>query len=173
MNEFELDSELMILGITPAMCEDCRMPYCEDTHDLVDAGPDMFDRPQKMTAETLNAWENMKRAASRDGIELKLVSAFRSAQYQCEVIANKLKQGRDLEEILTVNAIPGYSEHHTGRALDLHAGDAEPLSISFETEPAFFWLNQNAGQYGFSMSYPKNNAAGITYEPWHWCYQKL
>jgi D-alanyl-D-alanine carboxypeptidase len=72
---------------------------------------------------------------------------------------------------LRVNAIPGYSEHHTGRALDLHTGEAEPLSETFELEPAFAWLQEHALTYGFTMSYPKNNELGIAYEPWHWCYR--
>jgi D-alanyl-D-alanine carboxypeptidase len=69
-----------------------------------------------------------------------------------------------------VNAIPGFSEHHTGRALDLHAGDGKPLETTFENHPAFAWLCDNAAEFNFHLSYPRNNPSGIDYEPWHWCF---
>lgn len=171
MNPKQLDGMLAGLGITPDLQASCRMPLCCEEPELVDAGTDMFDRPQQMTPATLAAWQAMLVAAAADGIELKLVSAYRSISYQCELIRRKLENGQALEDILCVNAIPGYSEHHTGRALDLHAGDDDPLTESFEAHPAFDWLNLHAGEFGFYLSYPRNNPAGIDYEPWHWCHQ--
>ena len=35
---------------------------------------------------------------------------------------------------------------------------------------SFKWLEKNASQFGFYLSYPKNNIKGIKYEPWHWSY---
>ncbi|HAT28539.1 MAG TPA: hypothetical protein DCS89_16090, partial [Gammaproteobacteria bacterium] len=99
------------------------MPPYEECTDLVDAGLDLFDRPQQMTLRTFEAWYAMKTAAKSDGLELNLVSAYRSIEYQCGLIHRKLEEGWLIDDILLINAIPGYSEHHTGRALDLHAGD--------------------------------------------------
>lgn len=175
MNEQTLQAKLKALlkelGITEHHQEQCRMPICMEEPTLVDAGLDMFDRPQRMTAETLSAWQAMKAAALAAGHQLQLVSAFRSIDYQCQLIKNKLEKGIQLDDILQVTAIPGYSEHHSGRALDLHAGEGEPLETSFELEPAFHWLCQNAGRFQFVLSYPRDNPSGIDYEPWHWCYQ--
>ena len=39
---------------------------------------------------------------------------------------------------------------------------------SFESTPAFVWLQSRAGDFGFEMSYPRGNPHGIDYEPWHW-----
>ena len=64
--------------------------------------------------------------------------------------------------------IPGFSEHHTGRALDLSTPGSEPLSEAFDQTAAFDWLNTHARRFEFSMSYPRNNTTGINYEPWHW-----
>ncbi len=164
----KLRDKLSDLGITEEMLAECNHDQCDEAADLVDAGLDMFERPARMTSETLAAWRSMKAAAKDEGIELKLVSAFRSVDYQCEVIQRKLNDGRTIEDILCVNAIPGYSEHHTGQALDLHAGDDEPLLESFEYTPAFHWLRKNAERFGFQMSYPRDNASGVDYEPWHW-----
>ena len=140
MIDFDLEQALAGLGITPAMRAACLTPPCDEAVALIDAGPDMFGRPQQMTPETRAAWCAMRDAARADGIELLLVSAYRSTEYQCEVIRRKLDAGRTLDDILAVNAMPGHSEHHSGRALDLHAGNGEPLTEAFEQEPAFDWL---------------------------------
>ena len=165
----DLDNTLQELGITMEMVKSCRMPVCDEASILVDAGEDMFGRPQKMTVSTCKSWQVMRQAAAADGVELKLVSAFRSIDYQCDVIRGKLDEGRTIEDILSVNAIPGHSEHHTGRALDLHTGNGNPLAEDFDQTDAFNWLISNANKFRFQMSYPRNNAEGITYEPWHWC----
>ena len=162
---------LATLGITPRMVAECSLPPCQEPSELIDAGNDLFGRPQRMTPETLSSWHAMQHAAGRDGIELQLVSAFRSINYQCEVIQRKLQDGRTIEDILGSNAIPGYSEHHTGRALDLHSGKGPPLEEVFEQTPAFNWLVRNADRFCFYLSYPRDNQLGISYEPWHWCYK--
>ena len=81
----------------------------------------------------------------------------------------KRKEGLDDTEIFKVLARPGYSQHHTGRALDLHPASAL-LEEDFETTDAFRWLTQYAHLYGFELSYPRENPYGIIYEPWHWFY---
>ena len=167
-----LSKELLTLGITPKMVNTYSLPSCEEAGRLVDAGEDIFGRSQKMTTETFRAWLEMQAVAKADGIELQLVSAYRSIEYQCEVIRKKLQKGRMIEDILRSNAIPGYSQHHTGRALDLHSGNNLPLEESFEKSRAFSWLNKNANRFSFYLSYPKGNIEGINYEPWHWCYHE-
>ena len=67
-----------------------------------------------------------------------------------------------------VNTPPGYSEHHTGRALDITTSDCEPLTEAFELTEAFTWLVTHASKYQFSLTYPRDNPYGIIYEPWHW-----
>ena len=156
------------LGITSAHLAACRLPPYAEATELVAAGTDTFGRPQRMTAGTLAAWQAMVAAAHGDSVELLLVSAYRSVRYQCEVIERKLEAGRSIDDILRVNAPPGHSEHHTGRALDLTTPGVEPLTEAFEGTEAFAWLDARADRFGFSMSYPRNNADGIDYEPWHW-----
>lgn len=166
-----LSDELLSLGITPEMVNTYSLPSCEEAIQLVDAGEDIFGRPQKMTPETRGAWREMQAVAKADGIQLQLVSAYRSIEYQCEVIRKKLQEGRTIKDILCTNAIPGRSEHHTGRALDLHSGNNRPLEEDFENTAAFSWLTENASHFNFFLSYPRGNTEGINYEPWHWCYQ--
>jgi D-alanyl-D-alanine carboxypeptidase len=112
----------------------------------------------------------MRRAARHDGVELLVVSAFRSVEYQADVIRRKLEAGRAIDDILCANAAPGYSEHHTGRALDLATSGCPPLEETFELTPAFAWLEANAARFGYRLSYPRGNPWGIVYEPWHWAW---
>ena len=137
---------------------------------LLDADIDCFNRPTKLHPKAYNAWQKMKAAANNDSVTLKLVSAFRSMQYQTNLIKNKLAGGQDLAHILSINTAPGHSEHHTGCAVDITTPEFKPLDNEFETSNAFTWLTENAQDFGFLMTYPKNNSQGIAYEPWHWCF---
>lgn len=65
----------------------------------------------------------------------------------------------------------GYSEHHSGCAVDICSNDRFKLSESFEETDAFEWLMSHAQTFGFSLSYPRNNDKGIIYEPWHWFFR--
>ena len=140
---------------------------CEAT-DLVCVGTDALGRDQRMTAACAEHWQQMCQSAAKAGVELILVSAFRSIEHQRGIFEKKLARGEALEDILCVNAAPGYSEHHSGRALDLGTPGCEDLTENFEATPAFAWLCENAEGFGFRLSYPRDNAFDIAYEPWHW-----
>ncbi len=131
-------------------------------------GTDIFSRPQYLAAPAARAWVKMQAAATGDGIELQAVSALRSVKYQADIIRTKLGKGQSMEQVLKVSAAPGYSEHHSGRALDLTMPGFEPLQTAFEKSPAFQWLTNSADRFGFRLSYPRNNRHGLCYEPWHW-----
>ncbi len=133
-------------------------------------GHDTQNRPQWLSRRAARAWIRMRNAAQYAGVELQIVSAFRSAEYQLGILKRKLERGHSIDEILRVSAAPGYSEHHSGRALDLTAPGVAALEEEFEESSAFAWLSTNAQSYGFRLSYPRGNAHGIAYEPWHWCW---
>ena len=123
-----------------------------------------------MDSATLLAWQGMQTTAEQQGITLQLVSAFRSVEYQKALFKKKQAAGMTIDEILKVNAAPGYSEHHSGRALDLTCPGAACLEESFEDSPAFEWLCKHAAEHDFSLSFPRDNQQGFLYEPWHWCH---
>ena len=158
------------LGVPPDYAMRRGLPAHAEATELAGIGRDLYGRPQRLVPGAARAWRRMRRAARQDGIELLVVSAFRSFEYQAEVIRGKLAVGRSIEEILCSNAAPGFSEHHTGRALDLTTADVPPLEEAFELTPAFEWLAENARRFGFEMSYPRDNPWGIVYEPWHWAW---
>jgi D-alanyl-D-alanine carboxypeptidase len=138
---------------------------------LASAGFDRFRRPLWLRAPAARDWRRMQGAAGRDGIVLEAVSGYRSHAYQLGIFERKLARGQAVETILTVNAAPGYSEHHSGRALDIATPGEPAAEESFEATPAFDWLRANAAAFDFTMSYPRENPHGIVYEPWHWCHR--
>ena len=160
------------LGIPREYLEQCDQSLCLQPNELVDTEPDYYGRPQRLTPQAFDAWSRMKKAAAKDGIAFFLISAFRGPQYQHDLIARKIKRGTPLREILQVNAAPGFSEHHTGRAVDIGTKDCVALEEEFEQTAAFDWLQKNGKSFGFSMSYPRGNSAGFAYEPWHWCFKE-
>ncbi len=115
----------------------------------------------------------MLAAAEADNIRLVPISGFRSIQDQ-NYLFFQLAQARSLrpEERADVSAPPGYSEHHTGYAVDLgdRAAPATDLTPNFDKTPGFKWLATHAARYGFELSFPQDNPQGISYEPWHWRY---
>lgn len=137
---------------------------------LVFAGRDRWRRPLWLQPAAARAWLAMRRAAAADGVALEAISGYRSHDYQLGIFARKLARGQSLEQILAVNAAPGYSEHHGGNALDIGTPGDAPAEESFEATAAFAWLQGRAGAFGFHLSYPRDNPHGIVYEPWHWRY---
>lgn len=116
------------------------------------------------------AWRALRTAAAADGVVLELASAFRSVARQAALIRRRLDQGEALAQVLCSIAPPGTSEHHTGRAVDIATPGQPALEECFEDTAAFAWLQQHAGRFGFTLSYPRGNAHGYVYEPWHWCH---
>lgn len=135
------------------------------------AGFDRYARPLWLRAHAARAWTHLHAAAGADGVVLEAISGFRSHAYQLGIFERKLARGQTVDEILRVNAAPGFSEHHGGCVLDIGTPGEPPAETSFEATGAFAWLRANADCHGFVMSYPRDNPHGIDYEPWHWMYR--
>lgn len=132
------------------------------------AGFDRWHRPLWLRIDAARAWLRLRTAAHADGIVLEAISGYRSHDYQLGIFERKRARGLSVDEILAVNAAPGFSEHHSGLALDIGTPGEPPAEESFEHTPAFAWLTAHAPAHGFAMSYPRDNPHGIVYEPWHW-----
>lgn len=135
---------------------------------LAFAGFDRYRRPLWLSAAAARGWALLQRAASAQGIVLDAISGYRSHDYQLGIFERKLARGQTVQQILKVNAAPGFSEHHGGHALDIGTPGEPAAEESFEHTAAFAWLTTNAGNFGWCMSYPRDNPHGIVYEPWHW-----
>ncbi len=159
------------LGVPRDYARAHRLKLQREPSRLASIGPDIHGREQWLAPSAARAFTAMRDAARQDGIELQPISAFRSIEYQLGILERKLARGLSIDEILRVSAAPGYSEHHSGRAVDLTTPGFAALEEEFERSPAFTWLTRNASRYGFHLSYPRDNDHGIAYEPWHWCWR--
>ena len=106
---------------------------------------------------------NLLQAAQKDGIALKVESAYRSAGYQERIFRRMLAEGRTFEDIVRYVAPPGYSQHMLGTAVDFF-----PSDWSFAETDAYLWLKENAVRYGFEETYSEFNTMRMPWESWHW-----
>ncbi len=122
----------------------------------------------------------MMDAASDDGVNLMICSAYRSYDRQKTLFNNKINklmgEGMTYLEAYKVGSmnvtVPGTSEHHLGLALDILTGSYTKMDDGFGDTAAGKWLAENASDYGFILRYPKGkeDITGIVYEPWHFRY---
>jgi hypothetical protein len=144
-----------------------------------------------MQEEVYEAYERMRQAAAKEGIEIKVVSAHRSYHRQREIWNAKYKtltlQGlpaKDaIQEIITYSTLPGTSRHHWGTDIDI-IDNANPQSGDVLLAEKFYgdgpssalrsWMNRNAADYGFLEVYTDHpNRKGFAHEPWHYTYHSL
>jgi zinc D-Ala-D-Ala carboxypeptidase len=160
------------LTISKQYGEQHQLSLVPEPTSLAFAGFDRYQRPLWMQWDAAIAWKKMQHAARQDMVALEAISGYRGHAYQLGIFKRKLARGLSLEQILEVNAAPGYSEHHSGRAIDIGTPGEAPAEESFENTSAFAWLIQYAQHFGFRLSYPRNNVHGIIYEPWHWYFNQ-
>ncbi len=120
-------------------------------------------------------YNEMYKAAYKDGIHLVPISGYRSVERQERNFENKIDYYMDkgyskveaTQKAATIILPPGTSEHNAGLAMDICS-----LEQNFEDTEEFEWLCENAADYGFILRYPedKQDVTKIIYEPWHWRY---
>lgn len=129
---------------------------------------------QLLQPEARESFQRMKLAAAKDGINLVLVSGFRSPAAQKRIFSNlfsDLYSGEQilsgstdvaLDKVLSTSSIPTYSKHHTGYTIDL--GCASRELTTFKNTTCFRWLSENnylnAKKFGYIPSYP----SGVSYK---------
>jgi LAS superfamily LD-carboxypeptidase LdcB len=121
----------------------------------------------RVTAQTRSALEKMFRAARDDGIELRVISGYRSSEYQSQLFARAVERYGDDQAWV---AVPGQSEHQLGTTVDLaDAALKHSLEQSFGETAEGQWLRENCNRFGFTLSYTVDNQeeTGIHPEPWH------
>ncbi len=120
-----------------------------------------------LTKEALNAYVEMKEAATAEGYSILINSAYRSYKDQNEVYQTYYNLYGE-NYVKKYAAKPGYSEHQTGLSFDV----ASAHSNIFENSKEFNWMKENAYKYGFVLRFPKTKeeVTGFKYEPWHYRY---
>jgi D-alanyl-D-alanine carboxypeptidase len=129
---------------------------------------------QQLQRDAAKALLAMQRAARSEGVDLVVLSAFRSIAVQKELFFDgKSERAQSARERAQVSAPPGFSEHSTGYAVDLGDGRSPTtnLAADFADTPAFRWLQTHAARFHFVLSFPEDNPQAVSYEPWHWRFE--
>lgn len=162
-------------------------PFNEISEEVPESQLTSLGNGYQVDSRIVDSYNQLAEAAEEAGYPLIMVSAFRSVANQQEVFDSSVNRRMSEENIseeeatrLTSEEVtkPGFSEHHTGLAIDVvdtnwynnytaYAG--EILDAAYGDEASAKWLAENAAEYGFIIRYPegKENITGITYEPWH------
>ena len=145
----------------------------------------------QLQPEAMAALEQMTAAAAKAGINIKVVSAFRSYERQRAIWNRKYVANREVglspeenrKKIITYSTLPGTSRHHWGTDIDIIDGGATVegdvlLATHFHEGGPFeklrLWLEAHAAEYGFYYAYPNNaERTGFNYEPWHYSYAPI
>ncbi|WP_254921516.1 M15 family metallopeptidase [Nodularia sp. NIES-3585] len=134
--------------------------------------PHEYQRFERLAPEAALALMKLIYAARNEGVWIIPVSGFRSVAAQEKLFQKQIEKQGSPEKAAKLSAPPGYSEHATGYAIDLADGNfpKQDITNQFAETKAFQWLTLHAKEFGFEMSFPKNNPQGVSYEPWHWRY---
>ncbi|HOP10555.1 MAG TPA: M15 family metallopeptidase [Oscillospiraceae bacterium] len=141
-----------------------------------------YSSTRNFEARALSYLQAMIQDAAADGIELNVISSYRSPERQVELYNAKVSeyvQSGETQEDAEVEAAkmvapPGTSEHCTGLAVDIVSvdwyDDNKSLTSKFENTDEFEWLISHCAKYGFILRYPdgKEDITMIDYEPWHY-----
>ena len=116
-------------------------------------------------AKVLPNLVNLLSVAQKDGMDLKIISAYRSFGEQSILKgAYTVNYGSGAN---TFSADQGYSEHQLGTTIDFTTTSIGASFSGFSKTKEYEWLVQNAYKYGFIISYSKDNTY-YQFEPWHW-----
>ena len=133
--------------------------------------------PQYLPTNVLQAYRRMMDAMKTDlNKQLLVESGYRSPAYQLYLFLFYMpKHGDSIKETNRFVALPGHSEHGypPRQAIDFineEGINGEDHPEQFEALPEYAWLQQRAAEFGFAISYPRDNALGTSFEPWHWHY---
>ncbi len=160
--ELEIITDYGVARSLPLIPEETNLVAC-------DKNPEGFD--VLLYPDAARQWLAMKAQAKEDGASLVVYSGYRSIDRQTDLVRSRLAGGLSHKETLTLLTAPGYSEHHTGRAVDLGEPGGPVRDETFAKTTAYLWLTWHARDFGFVMSYPRDNRHGMGFQPWHWCWR--
>ena len=150
------------------------------------------DLPNSMHPEAYNSFLQMKKCALENGVDISIVSGYRSFDRQLLIWNNKYKRFKKqfnsdikaLENVTSYSAIPGTSRHHWGTEIDIIDANAKQPrkgllnTINFGKDGNYnklnLWMKANAHQFGFHLVYTDDKCrTGFKFEPWHYSYSPI
>lgn len=162
------------------------------SEELIGKGnPDLYGEGFQLRKEAYDAFLAMQQKAREDGIEIEVVSSYRSFEHQKRIWTRKynrfIAQGntpeKAIEKIIEYSTIPGTSRHHWGTDIDIiDANVSRPADVLLEEHfnvggiyhKLKIWLDNHASEFGFCLVYTNvEDRKGFKYEPWHFTYEPL
>ncbi len=119
---------------------------------------------QFLRKEAAEALTKLNEDAKKEGLDIRAYGTYRSISTQNTIWNNAINSGRTREDVDSLNARGGHSEHHTGLAVDVIKNNYDVLDT-----PEYEWYKDKVHLYGFIIRYPegKEHITGYKYEPWH------
>lgn len=133
------------------------------------------DYDVKVNKIAMNALNSMMKDfySNTQNKNVMVSSAYRSKELQQELYdEDKSNANADSKKVgEEFVAIPGYSEHQTGYAVDLSVLNDGIISV-FDNKGDYSWVLENCSNYGFVLRYPEDKTAitEIGHETWHYRY---
>ena len=156
-----------------------RLTLINKTHRLPDdwldhvalvSARNMLNEEYRLEKETLNQFYALRDRLLDEGITVDVESAYRSVQEQ-EALWAEFEKEYGVEYCHKYVAVPGYSEHHMGLAIDIcFVENGEPLGDDAPGKEALFArVHALMPEFGFILRYPagKEKITGYACEPWH------
>lgn len=124
---------------------------------------------REISSTILDPLNELIAGAKSDGLDMHIVSGYRSYKKQTKVFDKKMDTVKDIDKALDFVALPGSSEHQLGVCADVSYDNWRGINSSFANTKQGKWIKENCYKYGFIVRYPYEyeNITGYKYEPWH------
>ncbi len=147
-----------------------RLPEDWLDHIALVSARNMMNEPYRLEKETLNQFCALRDRLLDEGITVDVESAYRSVQEQ-EALWAEFEKEYGLEYCHAYVAVPGFSEHHMGLAVDIRLiRDGSVVKDGAPGKEALFArVHTIMPEFGFILRYPagKEKITGYACEPWH------
>ena len=153
-----------------------KLPSTYAPTDLVNVGEEVIRRGSNYLLRSIliNDLRDMVDAANGEGIDLSVVSAYRSYNTQVSTYNYWVSYYNGCVDCADkISARAGHSQHQLGTTVDFSSNEvSDKLGSVFKDTNASAWLVSNAYKYGFVISYPLGyeSTTGYSYESWHYRY---
>lgn len=147
--------------------------YWESTVNL-ETTTDVDNDPCEVEKETLQKYYELRDdLQTNDGIYIEINRSYISVANQQDLWDRWSKEAGGEIILRRYAEVPGFSEHHTGLAIDIclvKDGTIVDDNASMMVEREIFRkIHAKLANYGFILRYPEDKEAvtGYAYEPWH------
>ena len=142
---------------------------------MLEEATNRYGESFKVERKALQQFQYLQKELADEGIYIELDSTTRSVAEQQKLWDDwTVEKGEDY--VKKYVAVPGYSEHHTGLAIDIcldkdgkRIDDNDDMIAEREI---FAKIHEKLAKYGFILRYleGKDSETGYSYEPWHFRY---